>query len=85
MTTEFDDLLELSDFYILSRKYDEALKVLKKAEKLEKMNNKVYCNMGMVYEALGDHDNARASFRLALKLDPDNKVAQQHLDHLIDG
>jgi len=85
MTTEFDDLLELSDFYILSRKYEEALKVLKKAEKLEKMKSKLYFNMGMVYEALGDHDNARESFRLVLKLDPDNIAAQEHLDHLIEG
>jgi len=85
MTTEFDDLLELSDFYLLSQKYEEALKVLKKAEKLEKMNSKLYCNMGMVYEALGQHDNARESYRLALKVNPENQVAQEHLDRLIDG
>ncbi|MBN2621050.1 hypothetical protein JXB22_08170 [candidate division WOR-3 bacterium] len=43
MTTEFDDLLELSDFHILSQKFDEAMKVLKKAEKLEKRNCKLSC------------------------------------------
>ena len=85
MTTEFEDLLELSDFYILSRKYEEALKVLKKAEKLEKMSGKLFYNMGMVYEALGDYDSARESYRLVLKIDPDNKVAQEHLDNLISG
>jgi Flp pilus assembly protein TadD len=85
MTTEFDDLLELSDFYILSQKFDEAMKVLKKAEKLEKKNCKLYCNMGMVYEALGQPDDARETYRVALKIDPENKFALEHLDHLIEG
>lgn len=84
MTTEFDDLLELSDFYILSQKFEEALKVLKKAEKLEKLSSKLYCNMGMVYEALGQHDNAREKYRAAIEIDHENTVAQEHLDHLIE-
>jgi superkiller protein 3 len=84
MTTEFEDLLELSDFYILSQKYEEALKVLKKAEKENKMSAKLYFNMGMAYEALGKYDNARESYRLALKIDPENKSAREHLDRLIE-
>lgn len=85
MTTEFNDLLELSDFYLLSQKFEEALKVLKKAEKIEKLNSKLYFNMGLAYEALGVHDLARDSYRLALKVDPENKNAQDRLDKLIDG
>ena len=85
MTSEFIDLLELSDFYLLSQKFEEALKVLKKAEKIEKMSSKLYFNMGMAYEALGLLDQARDSFRVALKVDPSNKNAQEHLDRLVEG
>ena len=81
--TTFTDLLELSDFYILSQKFDEALKVLKKAEKISKMDPKLYYNMGIAHEALNEDDQARNAFRLALELKPDYVSAQQHLDRLI--
>ncbi len=84
MNAIFDDLIELSDFYILSQKFEEAIKVLKKAEKIEKMNPKVYYNLGIAYEALNEKDNARDSYRLALKLNPNFTSAQEHLDKLIE-
>jgi len=84
MNAVFDDLIELSDFYILSQKFEEAIKVLKKAEKIEKMNAKVYYNLGIAYEALNEKDNARDAYRLALKINPEFKSAQEHLDRLIE-
>ncbi len=84
MNANFDDLIELSDFYILSQKFEEAIKSLKKAEKIKKNNPKLYYNMGIAYEGLNEKDMARDSFRLALKLDPDFKSAQEHLDRLIE-
>lgn len=84
MNAEFDDLIELSDFYILSQKFEEAIKILKKAEKIQKLNPKLYYNLGIAYEALNEKVKARDSFRLALKLNPDFKSAQEHLDRLIE-
>jgi len=84
MNTDLDNLLELSDFYILSQRFEEAIKVLKKAEKLKKLEPKIYYNLGIAYEVLSENDLARASFRLALKLKPDYKSAQEHLDRLIE-
>jgi tetratricopeptide (TPR) repeat protein len=81
---KFNDLIELSDFYILSQKFEEAIKVLKKAEKINKVEPKLYYNFGLAYEALSETDQARDSFRLVLKLDPDFKSAQEHLDRLIE-
>jgi tetratricopeptide (TPR) repeat protein len=80
----FDDLIELSDFYILSQKFEEAIKVLKKAEKINKVVPKLYYNLGIAYEALSENVQARDSFRLALKIDPNFKSAQEHLDKLIE-
>lgn len=34
MSQEFDDLLELGNFYILSQEFEQAIKVLKMAEKM---------------------------------------------------
>ncbi len=81
--TTFKDLLELSDFYIISQKFEEALKVLKRAEKINKMDPKLYYNMGIAHEALNENDQARTAFRQALSLKPDYESAQQHLDRLI--
>jgi hypothetical protein len=38
----------------------------------------------MAYEALNEKDKARNSFRLTLKLNPDDKAAQEHLTRLVE-
>lgn len=84
MNDQYRDLVELSDFYILSQQYDEAIKILGRAEKLCKVDPKLYYNLGIAYEALNEVTDARDSFRLALKLNPEFKSAQEHLDRLIE-
>lgn len=84
MSQEYDDLLEHANFYILSQRFEEAIKILKKAEKINKMNPNLYFSLGMAYEALNELDKARDSFRLVLKLNPDNKIAQEHLTKLVE-
>lgn len=84
MNQEFDDLLELGNFYILSQRFEEAVKVLKKAEKIDRMSPTLYFRMGMAYEGLNEKDKARNSFRLTLKLNPDDIAAQDHLTKLIE-
>jgi Flp pilus assembly protein TadD len=84
MNDEYRDLIELGDFYILSQRYDEAIKVLKKAEKIKKTDPRLYYNLGIAYEAMNEVSDARDSFRLVLKLEPEHKSAQEHLDRLIE-
>jgi Flp pilus assembly protein TadD len=84
MNDDYDDLIELGGFYILSQRYDEAIKVLRKAEKIQKTDPRLYYNLGIAYEALNETSDARDAFRLVLKLAPDNKSAQEHLDKLIE-
>lgn len=83
MNDEYRDLIELGDFYILSQRYDEAIKVLKKAERIRKTDSRLYYNLGIAYEALNEVGKARDAFRLVLKLEPEHKSAQEHLDRLI--
>ena len=84
MNDQYRDLVELSDFYILCQQYDEAIRILRRAEKLCKVDPKLYYNLGIVYEALNEIADARDSFRLALKLNPEFTSAQEHLDRLIE-
>lgn len=84
MNTKYNDLIELSEFYILSQQYDVAIKALKKARRHYKMDSRLYYNLGIAYEALNEADKARDAFRLALKLNPEFKSAQEHLDRLIE-
>ncbi|MGQ9464307.1 MAG: tetratricopeptide repeat protein [bacterium] len=82
---DYADLLELSEFYILSQKYEEAIKILKRAQKLNNRDPKLYYNLGIAHEALNDRETAINSFRQALSLDPSFKMAQEHLDRLVKG
>jgi tetratricopeptide (TPR) repeat protein len=84
MTEDYQDLIELSEFYILSQRYEEAIRILKRAEKIKKIEPRLYYNLGIAYEAMNEISDARESFRLALKLNPDFKSAQEHLDELIE-
>jgi Flp pilus assembly protein TadD len=84
MNDDYSDLVELGGFYILSQRYDEAIKVLRRAEKMQKTDPKLYYNLGIAFEALNEVGDARDAFRLVLKLDPDNRSAQEHLDKLIE-
>lgn len=84
MNTKYNDLIELSEFYILSQQYDEAIKVLRKARRLYKMDSRLYYNLGIAYEALNETEKARDAFRLALELNPEFISAQEHLDRLIE-
>ncbi len=84
MNDDYNDLVELAGFYILSQRYDEAIKVLRRAEKMRKTDARLYYNLGIAYEALNEMNEAREAFRLVLKLAPDHKSAQEHLDKLIE-
>lgn len=85
MKADYHELLELAEFYILSQKYEEAIKALKKAQKINNRDPKLYYNFGITYEALNDWDKAINMFRQALSLDAEFKAAQEHLDKLIKG
>jgi len=79
----YEDLLELGEFYIISQKYEEAIKIFRKAEKVRNLDPKLYYDLGVAYEALNERDKAKTSFRQALSLDSNYKAAQEHLAKLV--
>jgi Flp pilus assembly protein TadD len=84
MNDEYKNLIELGKFYIISQKFEEALKVLKKAQRIKKNEPNLYYNLGIAYEALNENDKAINAFRSTLELAPDFKSAQEHLEQLIE-
>jgi protein O-GlcNAc transferase len=79
----YEDLLELGEFYIISQKYNEAIKIFRKAEIVHNLDPKLYYDLGVAYEALNERDKAITSFRQALSLDAKYTAAQEHLAKLV--
>ncbi len=79
----YGDLLELGEFYIISQKYEEAIKIFRKAEKVHNLDPKLYYDLGVAYEALNERDKAITSFRQALSLDAKCTAAQEHLAKMV--
>ena len=77
------DLLELGKFYFLNEKYDEAIKVLQKAQKFDPFCAEIYYHLGMAYEAKNNLHEAKCMYLKATEVDPKFTLAQQHLDKLV--
>jgi chemotaxis protein methyltransferase WspC len=75
--------LEKAQFYILSQKYSEALKMLKDVVETEDANPHAYYLYGLALEGSNNREEAREYFRRVLELDPDHTEAREHLDRLI--
>ncbi|MFH0765776.1 MAG: tetratricopeptide repeat protein [Calditrichota bacterium] len=56
-----------------SGNYPEALKEIKKALKKQKKNAELFEHLGYIYQALDEPHKARAAWKRALELEPDNK------------
>lgn len=80
--TDYDDLLETGQFYLLNRSYEKAIEVLKEALKI-KPHYIIYYQLGMAYEGLLKIDKAREMYRECLKLNPNFEEANKRLDELI--
>jgi len=78
-----EDLLELGKFYFLNEKYDEAIKVLQKAQKFSTSSADIYYHLGLVYEAKNVLHEAKVMYLRATEIDPRFTLAQEHLDKLV--
>lgn len=77
------DLLELGKFYFLNERYDEAIKVLQKAQKFDPFCADIYYHLGLVYETKNNLHEARSMYLKAIEVDSKFTLAQEHLDKLV--
>lgn len=77
------DLIEMGEFYFVNQKWNNALDILNRAQKIEPNNPDVYYNIGIVYEMKNQLEDAKHMFEKALKIKPDHECSQRHLNKLV--
>jgi len=70
----------LSDAYCLAGEYNKCLETAQKALALRPGNATAYINIGAAYISLGRLDDAIATMKQALEMDPANKIARANLE-----
>ncbi|MBN1621862.1 MAG: tetratricopeptide repeat protein [Endomicrobiales bacterium] len=76
-------ILEMAKFYFLNSKYNEAIAEFKKALAINPGNAEAYYNLGLIHENRNNTDEAKDMYEKALAIDPDYKLAKDHLNKLI--
>jgi len=76
------DSLELGKFYFLNGKYKEAIANFNRVLEINKSNEEALYNLGLIYENQNQKDIAVKMFERAVGINPDYKIAQQHLNKL---
>ncbi len=84
MSKEFNvhDLIEEAKFYIVSQKYEEAERLLKRVLEIDPENVEAMYNLGILYEIINDRDRAQEYFKKVIDRQPTNKDAEEHLNKL---
>ncbi len=79
-----DTLNELAICQMELSEFSESRKTLEKALRLEPDNVKIMSNMGILCLKQDLKSEAEAFFRTVLEFEPDDLIAQQYLDHLLE-
>jgi Tfp pilus assembly protein PilF len=79
-----DDYIEKGKFYFVSGNYDLAIKEFKDALKLDKNNIDVLYSLAVVFESSNHLAEARETYLKTLEIDPNHKLAKEHLDKMIE-
>ena len=81
-----DIYVNLSQVYIQDRRYDDAERILRRAEGKTpsgEENEKVKIQLAAVYERQKDFDRAESLFKEILKLNPQNAVALNYIGYML--
>ena len=79
-----EEYIESGKFYFINEKYDFAIREFKEALKIDRENTDVLYSMGVAYESANKLDEARDTYLKTLEIDPDHKLAKEHLDKMIE-
>ncbi|MFB0565634.1 MAG: tetratricopeptide repeat protein [Candidatus Aminicenantaceae bacterium] len=74
----FNDYYQYSIYKINSGEYEEALKLLKKAQELNPQEGKIFYLLADVYCLMGDTDNCLEHLRKAIQIDKNFKILAQN-------
>jgi tetratricopeptide (TPR) repeat protein len=71
--------IQMAEILLAKKQWSDALKELQAAVKLDENNAKIYGLMGLAYMNLNNNIQAKNFFQKALKIDPKEENATQHL------
>ena len=72
-------LNDLGGIYRRLKLYDDSIKVLEEAKKLNVDDAKVNYNLGFTYKFMGEYDDAVACFENVIQNNPNDVLAYNHL------
>lgn len=78
-SAQIDSLCRKAKAYYAKSQYNDGLSLLKKANAIEENNPLVKAAIAWAYLKIGDFDSAISYFNKALKLNPNDRFAQQNL------
>ncbi len=84
---KYDSYMEQGKLYFLNEKYNEAIAEYNKALNLKigkTTEAEVYYNIGIAYEGINNTESAQKSYQQVLNLDPEHKLAKEHLDDMLE-
>lgn len=70
-----DCMVKLAEFYLIRKKYDQAMEFCNMALKKNDQQARPYFIKGWIYEEKGDTANASTSYQTSVELDPNNYEA----------
>ena len=76
--------VSLSKIYIENKRYNDALRILKKAEKIMPLDSNINHNLGVIYANTGDKGEAVNCFKKAIALDPSHTESYINLGAIYD-
>lgn len=80
--TRLPTLLKLTEFYLITKQYGQALQTIDKILKQDAQNSEAYFLTGMVFKEQGDEARAINAFQKAVDLNAENKDAFFELGQL---
>ena len=81
---DIDSQIELGKLYFITSRFDEAIEAYQQVLIKDSVNISACYNLGMAYQAKKMNEESKHMFRKVLKLDPDNKAAQEALDKMVN-
>lgn len=81
--SKVSEMIEMGTFYMMNKKYDKSIEILKEAVEIEPNNAEIYYQLGLIYEVTNKTEDAIEMFQKAISFNPDHKLAQEHLNKLM--
>ncbi len=80
-----ENLYFLADFYFKKENYDKAMKILQRSELYNQNKSaKAHLILAEIYEKLGDIQNAKNEYEIALKIIPKDKTVEECIKRLVE-